>query len=259
VKLEVRDLRIAFGDRVIVDVEALDLERGEIVGLVGESGSGKSMTSLGIIGLARGMGASVDGSVKLDGRELVGLPERDLRRLRGRQVAMIFQAPISSLNPVFAVGDVFMRALRLHGASKAAARERAAVAMREVSLSPELLRRYPHQLSGGQAQRVAIAIAVALRAEVLLADEPTSALDVTVQAEILELLQALRRDEGMAILFVSHDLSVVAGLCDRVAIMRDGRIVETGPVEAALHQAKHPYTRELVAAVPRMRQAAGDA
>jgi peptide/nickel transport system ATP-binding protein len=259
VKLEVRGLRIAFGERTVVDIDALDLDRGEILGLVGESGSGKSMTSMGIMGLAPGMGASVEGSVRLDGRELMGLRERELRRVRGSRIAMIFQAPISSLNPVFPVGDVFMRSLRLHGAGKAEARERAAAGMQAVSLSPELLRRYPHQLSGGQAQRVAIAIAVALRAEVLLADEPTSALDVTVQAEILELLQNLRREEGMAILFVSHDLSVVAGLCDRVAIMRHGRIVESGSVDAALHQAKHPYTRELVAAVPRMSRADGDA
>jgi peptide/nickel transport system ATP-binding protein len=259
VKLEVRNLRIAFGDRVVADIGALDIDQGEILGLVGESGSGKSMTSMGIMGLAPAMGATAEGSVKLDGRELIGLPERELRRVRGSRIAMIFQAPISSFNPVFRVGDVFVRALRLHGASKAEARDRAAAAMREVSLSPALLRRYPHQLSGGQAQRVAIAVAVALRAEVLLADEPTSALDVTVQAEILELIQRLRREEGLSILFVSHDLSVVAGLCDRVAIMRDGHIVESGTVDAALHRAKHPYTRELVAAVPRMTPAGGHA
>jgi peptide/nickel transport system ATP-binding protein len=257
VKLAIRDLRVSFGDRAVVDVEALDLGAGEIVGLVGESGSGKSMTSLAVLGLAQGMGATVEGSIKLDGAELVGLSERRLQAVRGGRIAMIFQAPVSSFNPVFRVGDVFMRALRLHGAGKAEARQRAGAAMREVALSPDLLARYPHQLSGGQAQRVAIALAVALRAEVLLADEPTSALDVTVQAEILELLQALRREEGMAILFVSHDLAVVAGLCDRVAIMRQGLIVESGPVSEALHAPSHPYTRELVAAVPRMRDAGG--
>ena len=199
-----------FGDRRVVAVDALDLDRGQMLGIVGETGSGKSMTAYAIAGLAPGMGARVEGSVKLEGRELIGLSDRELRDIRGRQIAMIFQAPISSLNPVFRVGDMFLRALRLHGASKAEARERAAVAMRSVALSPDLLHRYPHQLSGGQAQRVAIALAVALRAEVLIADEPTSALDVTVQAEILEVLQKLRAEESLAALFISHDLAVVS-------------------------------------------------
>ncbi len=253
-KLEVRDLEVWFGDRQVVAVEALDLDRGQTLGIAGETGSGKSMTAYAIAGLAPGMGARVAGSVKLDGSELIGLTDGELREIRGRRIAMIFQAPISSLNPVFRVGDVFLRALRLHGASKAQARERAAVAMRSVAMSPDLLHRYPHQLSGGQAQRVAIALAVALRAEVLIADEPTSALDVTVQAEILEVLQELRAEEGIATLFISHDLAVVAGLCDRVAVMRDGRVVEQGPVARTLHQPVHPYTRELLGAVPRLRE-----
>jgi peptide/nickel transport system ATP-binding protein len=255
VKLEVRDLEVWFGDRQVVAVEALDLDRGQTLGIAGETGSGKSMTAYAIAGLAPGMGARVAGSVKLDGSELIGLTDGELREIRGRRIAMIFQAPISSLNPVFRVGDVFLRALRLHGASKAQARERAAVAMRSVAMSPDLLHRYPHQLSGGQAQRVAIALAVALRAEVLIADEPTSALDVTVQAEILEVLQELRAEEGIATLFISHDLAVVAGLCDSVAVMRDGRVVEQGPVARTLHQPVHPYTRELLGAVPRLREA----
>jgi peptide/nickel transport system ATP-binding protein len=252
VKLEVRDLEVWFGDRQVVAVEALDLDRGQTLGIAGETGSGKSMTAYAIAGLAPGMGARVAGSVKLDGSELIGLTDGELREIRGRRIAMIFQAPISSLNPVFRVGDVFLRALRLHGASKAQARERAAVAMRSVALSPDLLHRYPHELSGGQAQRVAIALAVALRAEVLIADEPTSALDVTVQAEILEVLQELRAEEGIATLFISHDLAVVAGLCDSVAVMRDGRVVEQGPVARTLQQPVHPYTRELLGAVPRL-------
>jgi peptide/nickel transport system ATP-binding protein len=257
-KLEVRDLEVWFGDRQVVAVEALDLDRGQTLGIAGETGSGKSMTAYAIAGLASGMGARVAGSVKLDGHELIGLSDGELRDIRGRRIAMIFQAPISSLNPVFRVGDVFLRALRLHGASKAQAGEWAATAMRSVALSPDLLHRYPHQLSGGQAQRVAIALAVALRAEVLIADEPTSALDVTVQAEILDVLQTLRADEGIATLFISHDLAVVAGLCDSVAVMRDGRVVERGPVARTLHSPAHPYTRELLAAVPRL-QKAGDA
>jgi peptide/nickel transport system ATP-binding protein len=250
--IAVRDLRVRFGERTVVDIDALDLADGEILGLVGESGSGKSITSLSIIGLARSLGASVEGSIRLDGEELNSLPEAGWRDLRGDRVAMIFQSPVSSFNPVFKVGDVFRRALRLHGATKADARDRAHEAMREVVLSPDLLERYPHQLSGGQAQRVAIALAVALRAKVLLADEPTSALDVTVQAEILALIQRMRREEGMSVLFVSHDLAVVAGLCDRVAIMQSGRIVESGETGATLRSPRADYTRELVAAVPRL-------
>ncbi|HEY3773225.1 MAG TPA: ABC transporter ATP-binding protein [Solirubrobacteraceae bacterium] len=250
--LIVRDLRIGFGDRTVVDIDILEVGDGEIVGLVGESGSGKSITSLAIIGLARSAGAWVEGSIELDGRELSTLGEAQWRELRGDRIAMIFQSPVSSLNPVFRVGDQFVRALRLHGATKAEAVDRAARAMREVVLSPDLLRRYPHQLSGGQAQRVAIAMAVALRARVLLADEPTSALDVTVQAEILELIQRMRREEGISVLFVSHDLAVVAGLCDRVAIMQAGLIVESGPTGPTLRAPTHPYTQGLVAAVPRL-------
>ncbi len=248
-----RDLGVWFGERQVVAVDALDLDQGQTLGIVGETGSGKSMTAYAVAGLAPGMGARVEGSVKLDGRELIGLSDGALRDIRGRRIAMIFQAPIASLNPVFPVGDVFLRALRLHGASRAEARERASVAMRSVALSPDLLRRYPHQLSGGQAQRVAIALAVALRAEVLIADEPTSALDVTVQAEILEVLQTLRTEESMATLFISHDLAVVSGICDTVAIMNDGKVVERGPVSETLRHPSHPYTRELLAAVPRLR------
>jgi peptide/nickel transport system ATP-binding protein len=252
VKLEIRDLQIAFGGHRVVDLEALDLDEQEIVGLVGESGSGKSMTALAVLGLAQAAGAAVHGSVRLDGRELVGLTERELRRVRGERIAMIFQNPVSAFNPVFRVGDVFVRALRLHGLGREQARVRARDGLAEVLLTPDLLERYPHQLSGGQAQRVAIALALALRSQVLLADEPTSALDVTVQAEILELLRGLRERERMAVLLISHDLGVIAQLCDRAAVMRAGRIVETAPTAAILQNAREQYTRELVAAVPKI-------
>ena len=245
-KLEIRDLKVSFGGpdaRPAASVAELSLDSGEIVGLAGESGSGKSMTILAVLGLAGTAGATVTGSVKLDGQELIGLPGAALRAIRGRRIAAIFQSPSLAFNPVFRVGTIVSRTLRQHGLSAAEARERADAAMRSVLLSPDLLHRYPAQLSGGQLQRVAVALTLALRAEVLLADEPTRALDVTVQAEVLELLRRLRDSRGMAILFVSHDLAVIAELCDRVAIMRSGQV---------LAAPRHGYTRELLAAVPRL-------
>jgi ABC-type dipeptide/oligopeptide/nickel transport system ATPase component len=175
-----------------------------------------------------------------------------MREIRGRRVAAIFQSPSMAFSPVFRVGSIVLRALRLHGLSKQEAAARAEEALRAVLLSPGLLDRYPSQLSGGQLQRVAIALALALRAEVLLADEPTSALDVTVQAEVLELLRDLRERQGMSVLFISHDLAVVAELCDRVAIMRDGKIVEQGPTDQVVSAPRHDYTAELLASVPRI-------
>ena len=253
VRLAIAGLDVRFGARQVVSVDELSLGEAEIVGLAGESGSGKSMTTLAVLGLAYTVGATVRGSITLDGTELIGLSQRALRDLRGRRIAAIFQSPATAFSPVFKVGSVAHRALRLHGMSKDEADEAASRAMRQVLLSPGLLDRYPSQLSGGQLQRVAIAIALALRAEVLLADEPTSALDVTVQAEVLELLRELRERDGMSVLFISHDLAVVAELCDRVAIMRDGRIVEQGPAARVLSAPADPYTAELLAAVPVIR------
>jgi peptide/nickel transport system ATP-binding protein len=253
VRLAITGLDVRFGSRQVVGVDELSLGEAEIVGLAGESGSGKSMTTLAVLGLAHTVGATVRGSIRLDGTELTGLPQRALRDLRGRRIAAIFQSPAAAFSPVFKVGSVVHRALRLHGMSKDEATEAAGRAVRQVLLSPGMLDRYPSQLSGGQLQRVAIAIALALRAEVLLADEPTSALDVTVQAEVLELLRELRDREGMSVLFISHDLAVVAELCDRVAIMREGRIVEQGPAARVLSAPADPYTADLLAAVPVIR------
>ena len=253
VRLAITGLDVRFGARQVVGVDELSLGEAEIVGLAGESGSGKSMTTLAVLGLAHTVGATVRGSITLDGTELTGLPQRALRDLRGRRIAAIFQSPAAAFSPVFKVGSVVHRALRLHGMSKDEATEAAGRAVRQVLLSPGMLDRYPSQLSGGQLQRVAIAIALALRAEVLLADEPTSALDVTVQAEVLELLRELRDREGMSVLFISHDLAVVAELCDRVAIMREGRIVEQGPAARVLSAPADPYTADLLAAVPMIR------
>jgi ABC-type glutathione transport system ATPase component len=254
--IAVRDLEVAFGDRVVARVPSLDLPPGEIVGLAGESGSGKSMTALAILGLARHMGAQVRGSIALGDRELVGLPETELRLIRGRRIAMVMQSPRGALNPTLRLGTLFERTLALHGVEKAERAARARAAFAEMRLDAELLRRYPHQVSGGQAQRFAIALAVALRAEVLLADEPTSALDVTVQAEVVELLRRVRDEHGTAMLFISHDLAVIGELADRVVVMRAGEVVETGGARAVLASPQEIYTRELVAAVPVIGRAA---
>jgi peptide/nickel transport system ATP-binding protein len=248
--IAIRDLKIAFGERVVASVDSLDLPRGEVVGVAGESGSGKSMTALAILGLASHAGARVQGSITLDGRELVGLPERELRKIRGRRIAMVMQSPRGALSPTQRLGALFDRALRTHAVEKADRESRVRAAISEVRLGEEILRRYPHQVSGGQAQRFAIALALALRADVLLADEPTSALDVTVQAEVVELLRRVRDDHGTAILFISHDLAVVGQLAEKVVVMRAGEVVESGPARTVLSAPSQPYTRELVAAVP---------
>jgi len=256
--LEIRNLAINFGARCVVDIEALDLRTGEILGLAGESGSGKTMTALAIMGLTATSGARISsGSITVDDRELVHQRDTDLRRIRGSQIAMIFQAPVSSFNPLFKVGYIFIRSLRLHGASRSEARAHAREALEEVMLPYDMLERRPYELSGGQAQRLAIALAVALRSQVLLADEPTSALDVSVQGEILDLIRRLRDRDGMAVLFISHDLAVVAELCDQVAVMRAGRIVEFGASSQVLHSPTNDYTRQLVDSVPKLGTRAG--
>jgi peptide/nickel transport system ATP-binding protein len=246
--IALREVEIAFGSRVVARVPSLDLRPGEIVGLAGESGSGKSMTALAILGLAPSVGASVRGSITLDGEELVGAPESRLRALRGRRIAMVMQSPRASLNPTMRLGRYFQRALALHGIADAESRMREALA--DVRLEPAILRRYPHQVSGGQAQRFALALAVALRADVLLCDEPTSALDVTVQAQVVELLRRLRDEHGTAMLFISHDLAVVGQLADRVMVMRDGAVVEQGEAARVLRAPSDGYTRALLDAVP---------
>jgi ABC-type glutathione transport system ATPase component len=255
--LAIRELEVRFGERRVVAIERLDVDRGETVGLAGESGSGKSTTALAVLGLAQTFGGQVQGSIRLDGEELVGAPERRIREVRGSRITMIFQSPVSSFDPLRRVQVAFEAALRLHGASKPEARERAEAALREVLLAPDLLRRYPHQLSGGQAQRIAIAMSLALRSEVLIADEPTSALDVTVQAEIFEVLRRLREERRITILFISHDLAALAELCDRIAVMRRGEIVEEGSATQVLTSPRHAYTTELVAAVPRIGSGGG--
>ncbi|MBM4717681.1 dipeptide ABC transporter ATP-binding protein [Rhodococcus hoagii] len=257
--LDIRDLTIAFGAaRPAVDSASLYVDRGEIVALVGESGSGKSMTARAILGLLPD-GATPRGSIVLDGAEMIGVPDADFARVRGNTVSLIFQEPQSALNPVRRVGWQLREAIRAHRkTSRAGARAAAVDLLRQVEI-PDPERRvdyYPHQLSGGQKQRVAIALALAGEPDLLVADEPTTALDVTVQAEILALLDRLRTRTGMGILLITHNMGVVAQHADRVVVMRAGRVVETGSVHAVFDAPTHPYTRSLLAAVPRLPEEA---
>jgi len=252
----VNRLSIRFGREAAVQEASFEIAQGETLGLVGESGSGKSATSLAVMGLLPAT-AEVGGEIVFDGLELRGLPEGEMRRRRGREIAMIFQEPMTALNPVMKVGEQIAEGLRAHhpGMRRAELRTRVLEAMREVALpEPERrMRDYPHQFSGGQRQRILIAMAIVNRPRLLIADEPTTALDVTVQAQILELLAELRRTHGLAMLFISHDLAVVSKVADRLAVMQRGLIVEQGPAEAIFRDPQHPYTRRLLASAPTMR------
>lgn len=237
--LEVQGLGIS---DLVRDV-SFDIARGERVGLIGESGSGKSLTALSIMGLLpEELAAS--GSVKLDGRELLGAPERELSRLRGNELSMVFQEPMTALNPAMRVGAQVAEPMRIH---RNGGKHRAAALLDSVGL-PDAFRAYPHQLSGGQRQRVVLAIALANDPKLLICDEPTTALDVTVQAQILDLILAGVRERESALLFITHDLAVVASVCERVLVMLDGAIVEAGTTREVLTEPKHEYTKKLLAA-----------
>jgi peptide/nickel transport system ATP-binding protein len=255
--LSVRDLTVTFGTRegVVTAVNGISFEvrRGEVLGLVGESGSGKSVTGLAVLGLIDPPGRIAGGSVRLEGEELIGKPEDELRRIRGKRLAMIFQDPMNTLNPVLRIDTQMIEAVRAHDrVSERAARDRAARALAQVGIpSPEeRLGAYPHQFSGGMRQRVAIATALLHRPTVLVADEPTTALDVTIQAQILSEVQHLCAETGTAMVWITHDLAVIAGLADRIAVMYAGRIVETGSVADTLERPVHPYTAGLIGSVP---------
>jgi oligopeptide/dipeptide ABC transporter ATP-binding protein len=255
--LEVRGLRTSFRTRsgLVRAVTGVDftVARGEVLGLVGESGCGKSVTSLSILGLVGAPGRVEAGEVIFDGRDLLALSTRELRSVRGDRIAMIFQQPQSSLNPVMRVGDQIGEVLEVHRSMKrGASRKRALELMRLVGI-PDPGRRleaYPHEMSGGMAQRVMIAMALACEPELLIADEPTTALDVTIQAQILDLMRHLQRETGTAIVLITHDLGVVAEMCDRVAVMYAGEIVEQTDVRTLFASPKHPYTQGLIGAVP---------
>ncbi|OLP61949.1 hypothetical protein BJF93_07435 [Xaviernesmea oryzae] len=252
--LSLRDLAIRFdgpqGPFHAVDGISFDLHRGEILALVGESGSGKSLTSLSILQLLP-EAARMSGQILLDGRDIAGFPQRQMQDVRGAKIGMIFQEPMTSLNPVLTIATQMTEGLlRHHGLSRKAALAAARQSLDDVGFTDpdRVLRQYPHQLSGGMRQRVMIAAALALNPDILIADEPTTALDVTVQAQVLDLLVDLKNRTGAGILLITHDIGVVAETADRVAVMRAGRIVESGSVETVLGAPHHDYTRALMAA-----------
>ena len=250
--LQVRDLRVSFGALRAVDGVSFDLAAGEVLGVVGESGSGKSVMLLSMLGLLGHTAARVEGSVRFKGRELVGLAPRELQAVRGREIAMVFQDPMTALTPVFTIGAQIVEQLRTHlPLSRAAAKARAIELLAAVGLaSPATqFQRYPHELSGGMRQRAVIAMALSCNPAVLVADEPTTALDVTVQAQILELIHRLRSDFGSAVVLITHDMGVVAGLADRVMVMYAGRVVERGTARALFSDAWHPYTWGLLGSI----------
>ena len=259
--LTVEDLCVEFrtdkGVARAIDGVSLEVNAGETLGLVGESGSGKSVTSLAIMGLIPSPpGRIVSGDIRFNGQSLPGLSQRAYRKLRGREIAMIFQEPMTALNPVFTVGSQIGDVLRRHmGLGRKAARKRAIELLDEVGIPAPDKRvdEYPHQLSGGMRQRVVIAMALSCDPKLLIADEPTTALDVTIQAQVLDLIAKLAKDHGAATILITHDLGVVAEVCNRASVMYCGRIVETGDVGDIFDRPEHPYTRGLIQSIPRIR------
>ncbi|MGD9677507.1 MAG: ABC transporter ATP-binding protein [Vulcanibacillus sp.] len=257
--LEVTKLKTSFSSdkstSVAVDGVTFVLKTGETLGIVGESGSGKSVTSLSIIGLIAKPSGKVEGSVKYKDQELVNLPEKDMRKLRGKEIAMIFQEPMTSLNPVFTIGNQMLEAIKIHfSLTKKESKEYAIRMLERVGIprADKILNEYPHQLSGGMRQRVMIAMALSCNPSILIADEPTTALDVTIQAQILDLMKKLKFEHDTSIILVTHDLGVVAEMCDRVIVMYAGKVVEEANVRTIFHNPKHPYTKGLIKSTPRL-------
>jgi len=241
-----------------VDDVSFEVHEGETLGLVGESGSGKSVTALSIMRLIRPPGRIVGGTVAYKGRQLLALPEREMRAVRGAEIAIIFQEPMTALNPVFTIGDQIRETLAVHRRASRREAHRQAIALLESVRIPDAAARvndYPHQLSGGMRQRVLIALALACRPSLLIADEPTTALDVTIQAEILDLLREMKAAYSLSMVLITHDLGVIAQTADRVAVMYAGGIVEQAPVRDIFHRPQHPYTRALLSSLPGARAA----
>jgi oligopeptide/dipeptide ABC transporter ATP-binding protein len=240
-----------------VDDVSVSIDRGETLGIVGESGCGKSVTSLSIMRLLGANGQIRQGSIEFDGQDLVSLSEAEMRRIRGNRIGMIFQEPMTSLNPVHKIGKQIAESLLLHkGLSKGAARKRAVELLQSVGIprAQDIVDEYPHRLSGGMRQRVMIAIAMACEPKLLIADEPTTALDVTIQAQILDLMRTIKKERDMSILLITHDLGVVAEMCDRVVVMYAGKVVEQGRVKDIFRHPSHPYTVGLLHSIPRLEE-----
>ena len=257
--LEVNDLRTSFftdaGEVKAVNGVSFSLERGKVLGIVGESGSGKSVTAYSILQILAGTGRIVGGSVKLDGQELVGAGEKVMKTVRGNKISIIFQDPMTSLNPVYTIGNQLREAILLHtDRNREQANARALEMLQLVGVNdPEKrLKQYPYELSGGMRQRVMIAMALACEPDILIADEPTTALDVTIQAQILELMSDLQKKLGMAIIMITHDLGVIADMCDEIIVMYAGRICERGTADEIFYNPRHEYTKGLLRSIPRL-------
>ncbi len=257
--LEIKDERLSFftpaGEVKALNGVSFSMNEGEVLGIVGESGSGKSVTAYSIMGLTAYPGKLVGGTIWFNGHEIDKMTEKEMRKIRGNEVSIIFQDPMTSLNPVYTIGDQIVEVIRLHtGKSKKEATERARELIELVGITePEKrLKQYPHELSGGMRQRVMIAIALACEPKLLIADEPTTALDVTIQAQILELMQELRQKLGMSIIMITHDLGVVASMCEKIAVMYAGHIVEYGTADEIFYNPCHEYTKGLIRSIPKL-------
>ncbi len=255
--LSVRNLRVEFVTRHqvlrAIDGVSFDIAKGEVLGVVGESGAGKSVTGLAVIGLIDPPGRISGGEIRLSGARIDNLPPDEMRRIRGKRIGMVFQDPLTSLNPLYRIGDQLVETIRTHTSlSEVAARKRAIDLLAEVGIAApdKRIDAYPHEFSGGMRQRVVIALAICAEPELIIADEPTTALDVSVQAQIISLIKRLGRDHGTAVMLVTHDMGVIAETCDRVAVMYSGRIAEIGPVREVVQNPLHPYARGLMGAIP---------
>ena len=257
--VDIKDERLSFftpaGEVKALGGVSIHLKEGEVLGIVGESGSGKSVTAYSLMGLTAYPGRLIGGTLDFNGHHINDMSEKEMRRIRGNEVSIIFQDPMTSLNPVYTIGNQIREVILLHtGKSKKEANERAKELLTLVGINePEKrLKQYPHELSGGMRQRAVIAIALACRPKVLIADEPTTALDVTIQAQILELMQELRKKLGMAIIMITHDLGIVARMCEKIAVMYAGKIVEYGTTDEIFYEPKHEYTKGLLRSIPRL-------
>ena len=257
--LEIKDERLSFftpaGEVKALNGVSFSMEEGEVLGIVGESGSGKSVTAYSVMGLTAYPGKLIGGTINFNGHQIDKMSDKEMRKIRGNEVSIIFQDPMTSLNPVYTIGNQITEVICLHtGKSKKEAHDRAKELLELVGINEpaKRLKQYPHELSGGMRQRVMIAIALACEPKLLIADEPTTALDVTIQAQILELMQELRKKLGMSIIMITHDLGVVASMCERIAVMYAGHIVEYGTADEIFYEPKHEYTKGLIKSIPKL-------